>query len=83
MTYNRDERATRTFEILVDGTKVGETRVARRSPQEKEAFFDVDYAIPADLVAAKQKVTVRIQGTLGSETATVYGIRILRADLAK
>ncbi len=83
MTYNRDERATRTFEILVDGTKVGEMRVARRSPQEKEAFFDVDYAIPAELVAAKQKVTVRIQGTLGSETATVYGIRILRADLAK
>jgi DUF1680 family protein len=83
VTYNRDERATRTFDILLNGTRIGEERVARRSPQEKEEFFDVEYTIPAELVAARQKVTVRFQGTGGSETATVYGIRIVRTGAAK
>ena len=79
VTYNRDERAARTFEVLVDGTRVGEQRIARRSPQEPETFFDVSYPLPAGLVAGKQQVTVRFQGVAGSETGTVYGIRIVRA----
>ncbi len=83
ISYNRDERAARTFEILVDGTKIGEGRISRRSPQEKEDFFDVDYPIPAVLLTGRPKVTVRVQGTGGSETATVYGLRIVRADLVK
>jgi len=43
-------------------------------------FYDVDYKIPAELVKDKQKVTVRFQSTGGNETATVFGIRIVRAD---
>ena len=46
VTYNRDERADRAFAVLVDGRKVGEERIARRSPQEKEGFFDVSYGLP-------------------------------------
>jgi DUF1680 family protein len=46
VTYNRDERADRAFAVLVDGRKVGEQRIARLSPQEKEGFFDVAYPIP-------------------------------------
>jgi uncharacterized protein len=80
VTYNRDERALRTFDILVDGVKVGEQSVARRSPQELEGFFDVEYAIPGPLAAVKQKVTVRFSATGGNEIAAVYGIRIVRAD---
>jgi len=79
VTYNRDERANRAFAVLVDGRKVGEQKIPRRSPQEKEGFFDVEYPLPADLVAGKQKVTVRFEGLEGSETGTVYGIRIVRA----
>ncbi len=78
VTYNRDERAERAFAVLVDGVKVGEQRIPRRSPQEKEGFFDVTYPIPAEAVAGKTKVTVRFEGIGASETATVFGIRIVR-----
>lgn len=80
VTYNRDERANRQFAVLVDGRKVGEQTIARRSPQEKEEFFDVEYLLPAEAVAGKEKVTVRFEGTGGSETGTVYGLRVVRAD---
>ena len=78
VTYNRDEQAERAFAVLVDGRKVGEQRIPRRSPQEQEGFFDVTYPIPADAVAGKAKVTVRFEGIDGRETATVYGIRVIR-----
>jgi len=78
VTYNRDERAMRTFDILIDGTKIGEQAIKRRSPQEKEGFFDVEYPIPAETVRGKPRVTVRFQATGGNETATVFGIRIAR-----
>jgi hypothetical protein len=80
VTYNRDERANRTFTILVDGQKVGEQSIARRSPQEKEEFFDVEHPLPVSLVAGKAKVTVRFEGLAGSETGTVYGIRVVRVS---
>jgi uncharacterized protein len=79
VTYNRDEPADRAFAVLVDGRKIGEERIPRRSPQEQEAFFDVIYTLPAEAVAGKTKVTVRFEGIEGRETATVYGIRIVRA----
>lgn len=80
VTYNRDERANRAFEILIDGVRIAEQRIPRRSPQEKEGFFDVEYPIPAPIVTGKQKVTVRFQGAGGSETATVFGIRVVRQE---
>jgi hypothetical protein len=78
VTYNRDERSDRAFAVLVDGRKVGEQRIGRRSPQEKEEFFDVAYPIPAEAVAGKTKVTVRFEAIEGGETGTVFGIRIVR-----
>ena len=65
VTYSTDERADRAFAVLVDGQKIGEQRIARRSPQEKERFFDVAYPIPAEVVAGKAKVTVRFEGMEG------------------
>jgi len=79
VTYNSDERADRAFAVLVDGLKVGEQRIARRSPQEKERFFDVRYPTPAEAVAGKRKVTIRFEGLDGLETGTVFGIRIVRS----
>jgi hypothetical protein len=78
VTYNRDERQRRTFDILVDGVKVGEQAIERRSPEKKTGFFDVEYRIPAALLQDRQKVTVRFQGSGGSEVAAVYGIRMIR-----
>jgi DUF1680 family protein len=78
VTYNRDERADRAFAVLVDGRKIGEERIARRSPQEPEGFFDVAYDVPAEAVAGKPKITVRFEGLDGRETATVFGLRLVR-----
>lgn len=77
-TFNNQERAKRSFEILVDGQTIGEGTIERYPPGSPTArFYDVDYKIPAELVKDKQKVTVRFQSTGGNETATVYGIRII------
>ena len=78
VTYNRNERYGRAFEILVDGVKIADQTMEGRSPHEKSVFFDVRYAVPDALVAGKQKVTVRFQATGGSEVAAVYGIRMVR-----
>jgi DUF1680 family protein len=83
-TYHSEERANRTFEILVDGVRIAEQKIDRHRPgTPSRRFFEVDYAIPAELVKGKQKVTVRFQATGGNETAGVYGIRIIRADAAQ
>ncbi len=79
VTYSTDERADRAFAVLVDGLEVGERRIARRAPQEKEDFFDVTYALPIEAVAGKDKVTVRFEGIEGLETGTVFGIRLVRS----
>ena len=77
VTYYSDEWRKRTFDILVDGQKIGEQTVEKGGAPR---FFDVDYAIPADLVKEKQKVTIRFQATDGNEIAAVFGIRTIRAD---
>ena len=76
-TYYSDEWRKRTFDIMVDGQKVGEQVVEKGGAPH---FFDVTYAIPADLVKDKQKVTVRFQATDNNEIAAVFGIRTVRAD---
>jgi hypothetical protein len=80
VTYNRDESAGRAFAVFADGRKLGTQAIARRSPQEKEEFFDIEYPIPADLAAGKSKITIRFEGIDGKETGAVYGIRVVRTD---
>jgi DUF1680 family protein len=75
VTYNSDTRRTRTFEILVDGQRVGEQTIPENSASR---FFDVEYRIPSELLRGKQKVTVRFQAATGNETAPVFGVRIIR-----
>ncbi|MGH7952679.1 MAG: DUF6805 domain-containing protein, partial [Limisphaerales bacterium] len=77
VTYYSDEWQKRTFDILVDGQRVGQQVVEKGGSPH---FFDAKYAIPADLVDGKQKVTVRFQATNGNEIAAVFGIRMIRAD---
>jgi uncharacterized protein len=81
VTCNSDERAKRTFDILVDGQRVGELTIERSAPGSASGhFFDSEYMIPADLLKDKRKVTVRFQATGGNEIAAVFGIRMIRAD---
>ena len=81
ITYPGEEPQPRTFEILVDGSRVGEQTIERHRPgSPTKSVFDVEYAIPADLTRGKQKVTVRFQAKGGNETATVLGVRLIRTD---
>jgi uncharacterized protein len=76
LTYNSDTRHTRTFEILIDGQRVGEQTLPRNS---ESRFIDVEYPIPADLVRDKTSIVVRVQGIDGSETAPIFRLRIIKA----
>jgi DUF1680 family protein len=81
ITYSTQEFGHRTFDILVDGQRIGQQVVERRGPGSAAAgFFDVEYAVPAASVSGKQKVTVRFEATNGNEIAAVFGIRMIRAD---
>jgi hypothetical protein len=80
VTYGNDESQARSFDILVDGKRVGDQAMERRSPEQVIRFFDVEYSVPAELIKEKQKVTVRFEATGGNEIGSVYGIRMIRAD---
>jgi hypothetical protein len=80
VTYNNDERQDRSFQILIDGKMLSQQTVQRRGPQVDARFYDVEYAIPQEMVQGKQKVTIRFEAAEGNEVAGVFGIRVLRAD---
>jgi hypothetical protein len=81
VTYNTDERGKRSGEVLVDGQRVGEQSIDRSPPGSAVGrFFDVDYKLPQELLKDKKKVTVKFQATGGNETATVFGVRTVRAE---
>lgn len=63
------------FDILVDGTSI-----AKFSPnQTATGFWDATYAIPANLIAGKTKVTVKFQANGNGRIAPVFGVRTVRS----
>jgi len=80
VTYGSVERRRRSFEVLVDGTKVGERTTEGSTPDAEARLVDVEYPIPAEVMAGKTKVTVRFQAAPGSEVGTVCGVRMVRAE---
>jgi DUF1680 family protein len=76
VTYNRDNRRARSFEVLVDGERLATERLAFDSASQ---FFDREYALPPALVTGKTQVTIRFQAIDGNEIAPVYGLRLVRA----
>ncbi len=84
VTYSNDARGRKGgFDVLVDGIKVGEQTMERRTPEQDVRFFDVRYALPLDMVKDKQKVTVRFQAKEGATIPGVFGIRTVRADAVR
>lgn len=80
VTYSSDVRRSAIFEVLVDGTKVAEREVDRRSPEQKIEFLDLAADLPPDLLQNKPKITVRFQSKGGGPIPGIFGIRIVRAD---
>jgi DUF1680 family protein len=74
VTYHANAKEGAEFDILVDGTRVGQ------QPTAGDGFFDVEYAIGAEIVQGKEKVTVRFQAAEGGRIGTVFGVRIVRVN---
>ncbi len=78
VTYNRDNRRARSFEVVVDGERLAEERI----PFDSESrFYDREYALPPALVRGKTQLTIRFQAQEGSEIAPVYGLRLTRGGV--
>jgi len=78
VTYSNENRGAGAAEVLIDGKKVGDQTASRRSPEQEVRLFDVEYRIPADWIAGKQKVTVRFEALNGRSTPSVFGLRTIR-----
>lgn len=83
VTYSNDARRDTLFDVLVEGQKIGERRTERKSPEKPVRFFDVEYAVPLALVAGKQKITLRFEAHGENEIPGVFGVRLIRADIAR
>jgi len=80
VTYGGDGRRKSSFDIFVDGQKIGDHAEPPRSPDQEGQLANVDYVIPSDLTAGKKKVTVRFVATNGNEIRGVFGIRTVRGE---
>jgi len=65
----------RTFDILVDGTKIATQTVNVNFPGD---FFDVEYKIPLELSRGKDKVTVRYEAPPEGIAGGLYDLVMLR-----
>jgi DUF1680 family protein len=83
VTYGGEGHRKSTFDILIDGKKVGDYVALPRSPEQDARFVDANYAIPAELIGEKSKVTVRFEATDGNEIRGVFGLRTVRDGEAR
>ena len=73
-TYNSDQRRPRSFDVIVDGQRIG----SESQPQSSVSkFYEKEYVIPADVLRHKEKLTVRFEATNGLEVTPVFGIRLI------
>jgi DUF1680 family protein len=79
LTYYSDDRrgSPAAFEVLVDGAHVADQEVERTEPRR---FFDVEIPIPSALSRGKDVVTLRFQAKERGRIATIFGVRMIRAD---
>ncbi|MBN2311640.1 MAG: glycoside hydrolase family 127 protein [Candidatus Hydrogenedentes bacterium] len=73
--YWGDDVPPRTFDILVDGTKIATQSLNRDKP---DAFFEVEYAIPEALTKGKNQVSVRFQAHQGNTAGGVFECAVLK-----
>ncbi|MBN2409743.1 MAG: glycoside hydrolase family 127 protein [Candidatus Aminicenantes bacterium] len=65
----------RTFDILIDGTKIATQTVNVNFPGD---FFDVEYKIQPEIVRGKEKVSVRFQAPEKGTAGGLFGVVMLR-----
>jgi uncharacterized protein len=76
VTYHNGERRRRpAFEISVNGAPLTSEEIKFATPSR---FFDKEYALPQELLQGKAKITVRFAAKPNCDTATVFGLRVIR-----
>ena len=73
-TYLGDDK-DRIFDILVNGVKIG-TQELKGGITGR--FYDVEYALPDELVKGKTTVSVRVQAYPGKTAGRVFGCRTVK-----
>jgi DUF1680 family protein len=73
--YWGSDKGNRVFDILVDGQRIATQKLEATKPNE---FFAVEYPIPGNLTAGKQKVTAGFQGQPRATAGGIFDCRILR-----
>jgi len=66
----------RKFDILIDGTRIA---TEEWTGGQTGKFYEKEYSIPAELIANKSKVTVRIEANYGKTAGRVFGVRTIRS----
>ncbi|MFW6163291.1 MAG: beta-L-arabinofuranosidase domain-containing protein, partial [Planctomycetota bacterium] len=74
-TYWGSDVPPRTFDILIDGTKIATQSLDRNDPGQ---FFDVEYPIPPRLTKGKRKVTVKFVPHEGNTAGGVFKCAVLK-----
>jgi uncharacterized protein len=65
--------AGREFDLLADGVVIATERLSGG----REEYYGLDYPLPADLCAGKQKLTLRFQPKPGSTAGGIFDLRIV------
>ena len=80
VTYYSSERSrtARQFKILADAELIADETIENSQPRR---FFDVEYKIKPELVKDKEKVTIRFEAEEDANIASVFGLRMVRADM--
>lgn len=76
-TYWGSDVGNRRFSIVVDGEVIAAQTLQDNQPGE---FFDVEYPIPTELTAGKERVTVRLQAEPGATAGGVFDLRIVQPE---
>jgi DUF1680 family protein len=76
-TYWGDDDGKREFDILVDGKLLATQKLARNQPGK---FFDVEYPLPAALLAGKDSVVIRFQSRPGHTAGGLFHSAILKTN---
>lgn len=76
-TYWGGDRGNRDFDILIDGEKIAGQKLERHHP---DRFFDVEYALPANLTRNKTHLTVKFQARPDTIAGGLFGLQVLSLE---
>jgi hypothetical protein len=75
-TYIGDDK-NRSFDILIDGKKLVSVDLKGGATGK---FYDEEYPIPAEMLAGKTSIVVRIEATNGKTAGRLFGCRTIRKE---